>query len=343
MNLIRKGALVAAALSAGALVFGAAAPANAADPTIDGSGLVTIGAAYWQFDEYGIEYGWDVANVYNSSGYIEYPGYVYGGDDYPYCGASGPQPGGATVEANGDLTLACAAAPWGSTGLTAQWTFRVYAESATGYLVRQFLMVSNPTAAPIVLAPDPHTVYYYDGYTGLQGTPGFITSLGNDTVQADDTWFISVDATGGSVAETNAWALTGSAPAAGIVAFGGVGNDPYAEYGTADNTYAPGETKYFVAFTNMVIPATADVAGADGAFSDSATLTDEFASFSGRLIAGLPNDITVVGWGATPVTPKLASTGSATQGTIVLLGSTAGILVLAGGLLIASRKRARVS
>jgi len=337
MTMTRPVAAVTALLAGVALALASAAPAQAADPVVSPDGLVTIGDAYWQFDEYGIQYGWDVANVYDPSGYIEYAGYIYGGDDYVYCGDGTLTDGTVTIEANGDLTIVCPSHVWGSSGLTAQWSFRVYQPSATGYLVRQFLTVANTTTDPITLTTA-HSINYYDGYTGTEGTPGFLTSLGGNTVDTDDTWYVSVDATGASVAETNAWALTGSAPASGIAASSGIS----AVYGPDHNTYAPGETKYFVAFTNMVIPTTQDGPGAEAAFDASVALTDEFASFSGRLISGLPNDITVIGWGATPVTPALANTGAHTQGTLLLLGSTAGILALAGGLLFAAaRARSR--
>lgn len=240
-----------------------------------------------------------------------------------------------TVEPNGDFTITCPERPFGSSGLTVALSYRLYAQSDTGYLLRQLVAVTNPTGAPIDVTGVLSTLYY-DGYTGTQGTDGFYTSLGADTVAADDTWFISVDAMGLSVAETNAWALSGSAPAAGIVA----DNNPSAFFDN-DSVFAAGETKYFVTFTNMVIPTAKTGEAAEVAFVASLAQTEEYGSFSGRLVAGLPEGLPVVGWGTTPVTPEpvkpqLADTGSDLAGAPAL---ALGALVLAAGgaLLVRSR------
>lgn len=322
-------------LAAAAIVVGVSAPAHAADPTIDGAGIITIGDAHWQMDQYGLAYGWDAADVYDLDGYLYYPAEFYS-DDYLYCGPSGPPVDGTvTVEANGDLTVACPAGPWGSTGLVATLTIRFYAESASGYLARQFVTISNPTGAEVVVDPAGFDSYYYDGYTGTQGTPGFGTSSSSNTLQPTDTWYVSVDPTGASVVETQAWARTGSTSGhtADSASF-------LVTYSAADSTFAPGETKYFVNFTNMVIPTAQTPEAAAVALDISLEQTSEFASFSGRLLTGLPEGITAIGWGSTPVTPALANTGSEVSARIVLFGSTAGILALAGGLLVA-RSRSR--
>ena len=343
MNHIRNGAKFGAASAAVlALVIGAASPALAAEPVIDGDGVVTIGSAHWQFNEYGLAYGWDAADVYSSSGYIYYPAEFYA-DDYAYCG-TGVEDAVVTVESNGDMTIACPAGPFAATGLTLAINFRLYAESATGYLARQYTTISNNTEAPIDVSED-FLSYYYDGYTGTQGTPGFYTSLGGNTVTANDTGYVSHKPSGASVVETEVWALTGSAPDSGIVA----DDDPSVRY-TDDSLFEPGETKNFVTYTNMVIPATQDTAGAAAAFELAGQQTGEYGEFTGRLVAGLPEGLTVVGWGVTPTTPEpvnpvvpaapvLANTGSDASGLLIF--GFGALLVAAAGVVLVRRTRAQ--
>lgn len=74
VNNIRRGVKIGAVSAAAlALVLGVSAPASAADPAIDGDGVVVIGDAQWQFNTYGLEYGWDLADAYDGSGYMYYP------------------------------------------------------------------------------------------------------------------------------------------------------------------------------------------------------------------------------------------------------------------------------
>lgn len=336
MTRIRTAAtLTASTVAVLALALGAASPALAAEPTVDGDGIVTIGAAHWQVDEYGLAYGWDAADVYDLSGYIYYPGEFYY-DNYLYCG-TGIADADVVVESNGDLTITCPSGPFGSTGLTGSLTFRFYAQSESGYLMRQLVTLTNETDAPIELA-DGIFAYYYDGYTGTQGGPGFITSSGGDTVGADDTGYISHDPSGASVVETEVWAPNGSAPGAGIVG----DSHPAITY-TEDATFAAGETKYFVNFTNMVIPATQDEEGAAAAFEIASAQTEEYTDFSGRLVEGLPEGLPVVAWGMTPVAPApivptLANTGSDVSALGV--AGLAALLAAAAGLVLIRRTRA---
>ncbi len=334
---------VSAGLIVAASALVATAPAHAAPPAIDGDGVVTIGDAKWQFDEYGLAYGWDAADVYDPDGYLYYPNefYVY---DYIYCGDSYPTGSVGTAEANGDFTFECPAIEWSGTGLTAQLTFRMFAPSGNGYLLRQLVTLTNETDAEIDLTGSLFA-YNYEGYTGTQGTSGFFTSLGADTLAANDTGFISVNPSGASVVETEIWAPNGSAPDNGIVA----NDDPAHLYGSADSIFAPGETKYFVTFTHMVIPATADPEGAEAAFSIALAQIVEFASFSGRLVTGLPEGIDVVAWGTVPTAevetpeqpeeqPELADTGLDLSGELALLISASAVIALLGALLVASAR-----
>jgi hypothetical protein len=335
MMMKRAGAVLVSVATGLALAVASAAPANAADPTIDADGTVTIGDAHWHFDQYGLAYGWDAADVYDLDGYIFYPNEFYA-NGYLYCGTQTQADlGTVTVESNGDLTIACPAAPWGTTGLTASLSFRVYQPADGGYLVRQLVTISNGTAVPIDIDGS-FSALNYEGYTGTQYTDGFLSSLGGDHLEADDTWYISHDTAGASVVETESWARSGSAPGAGIVANDG----PQVDFSAADSLFAPGETKYFASFTHMVIPATQDEAGAEAAFALALAQTPEFASFSGRLIAGLPEGITVVGWGTTPVTPALAATGASIEGSGILLGGAVAVLLVGGALLAVRRARA---
>lgn len=317
-------------LAGAALAVGTAAPAYAADPVLEPDGTVIIGDAQWYFDAYGFAYGWDAANHYDPSGYIFYPAEFYAGD-YAYCGNLGPgQDGQATVDA-GALDILCPAAPFAATGLTQQVAFRVYPEAGGGYLLRQVVTLTNETDTPIDVQ-GVLEVFYYDGpvYTGVQGTPGFLTSLGGDTVAADDTWYLSSVPDGSTVIETEAWARTGSAPGAGIVASSG----PGLTFSDGHTQFAPGETKRFLTFTHMVIPATPDEAGYAAALDAALLQIPEFESFSGRLIAGLPPATEYIGWG---VTPGLANTGAELDGAPVVVG--AGALLLVAGVVLVARRR----
>ncbi len=351
MNRIRSAAtLTVGSAAVLALVLGAASPALAAEPTVDGGGVVTIGGAHWQIDQYGLAYGWDAADVYNSSGYIYYPAEFYI-DDYLYCGA-GIADAEVVVESNGDLTVDCPEAPFGTSGLTASLSFRFYAESGLGYLLRQHVTITNETDAAIEI-PEGLYAYYYDGYTGTQGDPGFVTSSGGSTVSADDTGYVSHHPDGTSVVETEVWAPNGSSPDAGIIG----DNHPAVTY-SEDSSFEAGETKNFVNFTNMVIPASQDEAGASAAFELAGQQTAEYNEFTGRLVAGLPEGLPVVGWGTTPVTPEptpvvpvvptaplapagpvLANTGSDAS-TLGIVGLAA-LLVAAAGVVLVRRTRAR--
>lgn len=338
MTFRRLGLTVAAAVSAIALAL--AVPAAASADPIPLDGHIIIGDAQWQIDEYGLAYGWDAADVYDGAGYIYYPDEFYIGD-YVYCGDDYTD-AILTNEANGDITVVCPAIDWNSTGLLASVTFRFYAGDANGYLMRELLTVTNPTGATITPTPI-ENCFYLDYYTGDQGAPPFTTSSGNTDIQSDDTWYTTAESDGTSVVETNAWALTGSAATNGISMATGT-DVPCASFAAGDSVFAPGETKYFASFTHMVIPTAVTPEAATTALTLAQTQTDEFASFSGRLIVGLPEGITVIGWGATPAAPALASTGSNPLGTSLLAVSTAGILALAGGLLLSSaRSRSRVS
>lgn len=81
---------------------------------------------------------------------------------------------------------------------------------------------------------------------------------------------------------------------------------------------------------------------------DVAAVTDEFASFDGRLVRGLPEGAIVQNWGTVPVsespqapeaptTPELADTGS--SDTAVILGVVALGGLIAGGALVLTRNR----
>ena len=75
------------------------------------------------------------------------------------------------------------------------------------------------------------------------------------------------------------------------------------------------------------------------AFAAASARMGEFDTFTGRLVAGLPEGIAVLNWGATPApAPALAATGVDTM-IYVAAGGGALALTLAGVALVSLRRR----
>lgn len=319
-----------------AAVFGAPAVAANADP-LPPSGTIVVGDAQWYIDIYGLASGWDVANVYGPNGYIYYPGYVYGNlTNYIYC----PTPTATAVvtyEANGDVVIDCESYQLpGYAGVYASWHIRLYAESATGYLARTLLTIENTTEFDATIAD------LYNNYQTnyVQPTPNtFLTDSGStDLVAPTDAWLRAGSTAGASVIQSSAWAKPGSTAAGGLTAYGsGASEYTYVYYSPL--TIPAGATKNLVNFTNMVIPATTDAAGATAALAAADSQLPEFNTFCGRLVAGLDPNADYVAWGTPAACPQVLPATGPADGS--LAGFAAAALLLTGAaVLVFVRRRA---
>lgn len=312
-------------------------PAKATTLSWPVGGTFIVGGAQWQFNEYGLEYAWDVGDVWESDGYLYYPNEFSfshdpatgDGGDYFLCG----DPDTFTTEVeitqlnNGEITIVCPeiSVP-GFPNLVSQLEFKLYAEADSGYLLRQIISVTNSSdnyeAIPdleLQNFPNLHTDYWQGQYLGHEEAEWFVDSINDPFVGwlwEDATFFSQGMGDGRAVSVTNSWAKTGEAEAAHYFTdnTNNLGN-PYEGSGAklrtdAPNYFAPESTTRFLTFTNMVLPA--DDNPTSGAEAKAITLAQnqEFSEFSGRLIEGLPECSTYVGWGTTPGTCNLPSTGA---------------------------------
>lgn len=194
---------------------------------------------------------------------------------------------------------------------------------AVGDFARTLVTFRNPTAAAITVDVDVFSDYGSDDATTIEAD-----STGDDTVTAADRWFV----TGGDSdpVVTTVWA----GPAASLTPVDAMLGD--VRYTWNDEsivsyqlTVAPGATvylAYFVGVRGWSEPQIVDASGLQGtvpiaadyaaAVAASTTATAEFATFGGRLTAGLPAGAQVLNWGivaaappATPVITPPAFTG----------------------------------
>lgn len=334
----------ASAAALGAVLAIVAAPvAASADPwPVDDT--FTVGGANWDFDEYGIAYGWDAGNVYGSSGYIYYPGYFSDDSDYIYC--PNYESSVVTTLDGGDVTIDCQ--PFelaGAVGLTATMHFRIYATESNGHLLRYQLDVENTTGADITPAVL-ESYFDVDGYVADDpSTTDFVSSSGATAgMEPGDDWFIAGRTNGASVFWSSAWSKTGTDSP--LTANGGPLNGVVIDY--SDVTFPANSTTHILQFTNLVIPAAQDDASADAAFEAAQTQSAEFADFCGRLSDGL-EDAEYLGWGnpadcnapVPPAKPTLADTGVDATGTAI--AGALFVMLGAAALVVMSRRRARVS
>lgn len=300
---------------------------------IDGD--FVVGDAQWRVDEYGLAYGWDVGDIWNNDGYIYYPnefrfGYDANADDlveYFMCGdpSNFDQETVVTTLPSGAIQVECPEVnvPLYSS-LTAKLTFLIYPETETGHLVRQVVAVTN-SSSQVVYIPDLEMYNFpnlHTDYTAGSFSPGieawFLDSVGLDSglsdssiLSAGSNWYSQGMLNGDSVFLTNSWSVSGSAQQANYV--------PTLDYESpyigaslrmrtsAPNAFAPAKTTNLLTFTNMVLPASNDPASAVIAQTAALSQTQEFDSFSGRLVDGLPECTEFIGWGVTPGTCELSS------------------------------------
>lgn len=301
-------------------------------------GIFIVGDAKWQFDQYGLQYAWDVNDNWNSDGYLSYPNEFSfshdpstgSGGDYFLC--SDPSTLATDVEitqlSSGAIDILCPelAVP-GYPNLTAQLQFTLFPGTASGYLLRQAIAITNSSNNYEVIPdlelhnfPNLHTDYWQGQYRGHEEAEWFTDSGWefdpDNSVQGllnqDSSFYSQGMGDGRAVAATNAWALSGQASQAhfstpNINEF----NNPYRGSGTVLRTNAPkyfpaNSTTHLLTYTNMVIPS--DVSLEAGALAKSAAINQstEFNSFDGRLISNLPDCTTYVGWGTTPGQCSLA-------------------------------------
>lgn len=203
--------------------------------------------------------------------------------------------------------------------------FRFYAD---GDLVRMLVSYTNPTDEAITVVTG--TSSYF---AGGEDSAIAATSSGDDGVTVADRWLVAHDGGEGAPVLTMVW----QGPSAGVPAEDvEVTVDGAQALATNQEvTVEPGETVRFAYFTAVtaydveappvgptaapVAPGsglaetivTDDLAAAVTAASDAAS---EFATFSGRLVAGLPVGTEVLNWGtvaaappATPATPVVTA------------------------------------
>lgn len=289
-----------------------------------------VGDAQWQFDEYGLAFGWDVADNWSSDGYVYYPNEFRfapdlspgDSDDYYFlCGDAQNFRSDVTLtEAeNGSIDIACPDVPVpGYSSLTSQLNFRIYPETSTGYLVRQHVVISNDSATAVFI-PDLELFNYPNLVSGYSAGP---YNAGTDAWFEDSstspfaltngaTFYSQGMLDGSSVFLTNAWALTGNGVAAMFMPVAQY-DDPYAGASermrtTTPNAFAANGETHLLTFTNMVLPADDSPSSALFAQAQTQLQTQEFATFSGRLIEGLPSCTAFAGWGITPGSCELNS------------------------------------
>jgi LPXTG-motif cell wall-anchored protein len=167
-------------------------------------------------------------------------------------------------------------------------------------------------------------------------TPGIFVTTEN--LSAGDTWVIVTDPTSQTTVAGSVWAQTGNTA---TTSSGDISSEE-TFHDFVSTTFAAGSTTYVADFVTIHLPADPyDDPAIQAAFTAAADASVEFDTFSGRLIAGLPEGITVLNWGSTtPAAPALADTGFDATGTMAFAAGA--LLLLAGGagLVISRRRRA---
>lgn len=340
----KKFLAVSAIAIATAAVVASATPAAAADWPMAGWFQIngtSGGGALWKFDEYGIAGANSVTPGLAQDLY--YPNELYGADDF-YCGDTGGDGSSATItnETNGDVTIDCLpSVDVPQAGLTSTMHVRLYAESPTGYLARNWVEMTNTTGATIDMSATPMALYYFYNYYGWTDNVDpweSNTGVGFDS-ENGDVWGAGGSVNGDEIATSAAWGDTQHASEYTT-------GSPEMYFPSIVNVVAPGETKNIITFMNMVFPASNDSAGALAAYNTAVNQAKNelAAGLTGRMATGLPDCLSVVGWQTLECTPALPNTGidSSTSASIAL-GVSA--LISAGLVLtvISRRRRANVS
>ena len=312
--------LSAAAAIVGASVLVIAGPAAAAAWT----GQVIIGGTEWNLNSSaaGIGHTYDEANnldrVNHSFGELYIDGNGVSCDDTT-----------ADVETDagtGDTVITCLEEEL-IPGLFTTVSYRLY---AAGDLARLFYTIENRTGTDITASD----FYLYDNYdnngvfkSSTGGTTGVLTS--------DDKWVITAGTSATTVAGSF-WALPGNTAS---TSSGDILNNYESFHDFVSSTFAAGSTTYVADFVTIHLPLGSEASDTTVAFDAAVAAASEFDTFSGRLVAGLPEGITVLNWTA-PAAPALAETGADATASIAVAAGA--LLLLAGGagLMISRRRRA---
>lgn len=315
--------LSAAAAIVGATVLIVAAPAVAA-PWV---GNYVIGGTDWQLRDNasGIGHTYDEANFLRSVSHRF--GALYVDGSAAWCDTATAD---LEIDAGtGDVIVTCDAQEI-TPGIFVTPNYRLY---STGDLARLFYTIENRTGADITTSD----FYLYDNYD-YYGQ--YLSSSGGTTenLSAGDTWVIVTDPTSQTTVAGSVWAQTGNTA---TTSSGDISSEE-TFHDFVSTTFAAGSTTYVADFVTIHLPADPfDDPAIQAAFTAATDATVEFDTFSGRLIAGLPEGITVVNWGPTPAAaPALANTGVDTAATTAVAAGA--LLLLAGGagLVITRRRRA---
>lgn len=339
-----------------------AIPANATINWPTDGKFVLGNEALWQFDDYCIAAGSDAAehflttysppsdpnSTYNHGIYypMEYMLKLNGQNEYLLCEDQANSV--VTNEANGDITIEIPRFELDEPNVWAQVVYRIYATPNNGWLLRMETIFTNESGADYEIT-DLFSYQYAQNYTYDSGSSStFMTSTSNaaTSLASNDTWLMSAINGGQSIVQTVAWARDGQAGNYGINSTGQASVDAGLRNYYANRTLTPNESLHFIQFTNMNIPvpnytsSTAEIAAAQ-------TQVAEFASFSGRLVAGLDENIDYIGWGfpqrvdpaedKVVVEPTLAATGAGANNLWMSVGAVS--LVIAGGIAVTLRLR----
>lgn len=315
--------LSAVAVVAGASVLLIASPAVAAP----WASSQIVNGAYWEFDSDAASFGhvYDATNILLSATHAF--GELWVDATEARCETSTAD---VQTEASGDIVVYCDAEEL-TPGLWVTVNYRLF---STGDLGRMFYTIENRSGADITVSD----FYLYDNFDYADVA---LTSSGSTGLLApSDTWSLN-SAASGSTVSGSAWALTGNGA---TTSTGNIPVDFLTQHDFVDLTFEAGSTAYVATFVTVDLPAAPyDAAAETAAFAAATARMTEFNSFSGRLVAGLPADITVLNWGPTSTAePALAATG--TNGT-ALAAAAAGALVLAlggAGLVLTRRRRVTV-
>lgn len=343
--------LTAALLAIALTLF--SVPAHATTWPTDGKFILGT-EAMWQFDDFGVANGSDAAEYFLTpvNGYIpaiyypmEYMAMLNGQNEFLKCDNQASSL--LTYETNGDVTIECPRYLVDPQGIYVQLVYRIYGAANNGWLLRMETILTNDSDTDYEVT-DLFTYQYAENYTYDSGASStFMTPTSNSatSLEPNDTWFISAVNGGLSVVQTIAWARDGEAANYGIESLGDAAYDASLENLYANRTLPANESLHYIQFTNMNIPvpnsnsSTAEIAAARAQ-------VEEFASFSGRLVAGLDESVDYIGWGLpqqtspaleTAAQPSLASTGANGDNILIQIGTA--MLLFGGGLVTFSRVR----
>lgn len=237
-----------------------------------------------------------------------------------------------TDAGTGDVVITCDAQESDITGLFVTPNFRLY---STGDLARMYFTIENRTGAAI----DATDFYLYDNY---DESDVILSSSGStaSTPPAGDTWAIVSGLSATTVAGSY-WSVGGGSSTSTT---GDIVDDSELYHNFANKTFPPNSTTYVADFITTHLPAAPfDAAAQTAAFSVASSAASEFDSFSGRLVAGLPADITVLNWGPTAaavVPPALAATGTDGLAVAAFAGGAIALVLGGVGLMVSRRRRA---